>query len=84
MPLEQELATFDRELPRLLGEMRGKYVLIHGDTVDGPWGTENEAYEAGCEKFGLAPFLVMLVEENEKPLPVFQDVRPHADHPGPA
>jgi hypothetical protein len=84
MPLEQELATFDRELPQLLKVMRGRYVLIHGDTVDGSWGTEDEAYEAGCEKFGLGPFLVMLVEENEKPIPVFQNVRPHADPTGPA
>jgi hypothetical protein len=67
MPLEQEPATFDRELPQLLETMRGRYVLIHGDAVDSSWGTENEAYEAGCEKFGLAPFLVMLVEENETP-----------------
>jgi hypothetical protein len=81
MALEKELASFDRELPRLVQTMKGQFALIHGEAIDSSWKTEDEAYTAGCERFGTEPFLVMLVEELEPPLPVFQDVRPHAAHP---
>ena len=53
MALEKELAVFDRELPRLLRTHRGQFVLIHGEAIDGGWTTEDEAYTAGCERFGL-------------------------------
>jgi hypothetical protein len=79
--LDQELATFKRELPALLQSLRGQFVLIHGEQVCGSWKTEDEAYEAGCDRFGTEPFLVMLVEEREPPLPAFQDITPYADHP---
>jgi hypothetical protein len=53
-------------LPRLLADgHEGQFVLIHGDTVDSLWATENEAYEAGCRRFGLDPFLVMKVQKTE-------------------
>jgi hypothetical protein len=78
MPLERELATFDRELPHLLQTMRGLFVLIHGDEITGPYKSEDDAYVAGCEKYGVEPFLVMLAEENEKPIPLLQDVSGHA------
>jgi hypothetical protein len=81
--LEQELATFERELPKLLHSIKGQFVLIHGDEIHSAWRTENEAYTAGCEHFGTEPFLVMLVEEHEPPIPVFQDVPPHAGNPKP-
>jgi hypothetical protein len=80
MPLDKEMATFERELPTLLQTMRGKFVLIHGESIDSSWKTEDEAYTAGCERFGTDEFLVMLVEEHEPPLSVFQDVRPYAGH----
>jgi hypothetical protein len=81
MALENELATFKRELPALLQTMRGQFVLVHGDCVDSSWKTEDEAYTAGCERFGTEPFLVMLVAEHEPPLTVYQDVAPNAVHP---
>ena len=81
MALEHELAKFDRELAQLLPTMRGQFVLIHGDEIAGPFRTEDEAYEAGCTKFGVDPFLVMLVEEHEKPIPMLQDVSAHAGPP---
>jgi hypothetical protein len=68
MELDRELATFDRELPALLPQHEGEFVLIHGDRVDSFWKTEDEAYAAGCERFGTEPFLVMSVEREEKPL----------------
>jgi hypothetical protein len=84
MALEQELATFDRELPQLLQTMRGQLVLIHGEETSGPYKSEDDAYVAGCEKYGVEPFLVMLVEENERPIPLLQDVSAHAGPQRPA
>jgi hypothetical protein len=78
MLLEKELATFERELPRLLPAFKGQFALVHGDSVDSIWKTEDEAYIAGCDCFGVEPFLVMLIEEHEPPLPVLQDIPAHA------
>jgi hypothetical protein len=84
MSLETELATFERELPKLMKNIRGQFVLIHGETVDSAWKTEDEAYTAGCQRFGVKPFLVMLVEDPEPPIPVFQDIPPYAGNSKPA
>jgi hypothetical protein len=74
MPLQHELNRFDQELPQLLRTMRGQFVLLRGDDTAGPYPTEDTAYEAGCAKYGVEPFLVMLVEEHEQPIPMIQDV----------
>lgn len=79
MELEREMTTFCRELPSLLADHEGEYVLIHGDRVDSFWKTEDEAYEAGCERFGLAAFLVRQVVREEQPA-IFIT---HAVHPCP-
>jgi hypothetical protein len=84
MVLEHELKRFDRELPELLKTMRGQYVLIHGDDpLQGPYPTEDDAYEAGCEKYGIEPFLVMHVVEEQKIIPLLQDVTIHANYQPP-
>ena len=73
--LDRELETFRRELPRLLEEgHEGKFALIHGDRVDSLWPDEDAGYEAGCERFGLEPFLVQQVLRDEPPVPVFIDL----------
>jgi hypothetical protein len=74
MVLEQELETFRRELPELLKEHEGEVVLIHEDKVDSFWKTEKEAYEAGCDRFGLKPFLIKKVQKEERPVVLFIDV----------
>jgi hypothetical protein len=76
MDLTQELETLRRELPSLLREHRAEYVLVHGDRVDSFWKTEEEAYKAGCERFGLKPFLVMPVVEREEPLVLSSNLIP--------
>lgn len=71
MELDRELETYRRELPRLLEEGReGQFVLIHGDTVDSFWPDEDAAYEAGCDRFGLQPFLVKQVLRDEPVVPL--------------
>ncbi|HJT78155.1 MAG TPA: hypothetical protein VJ739_13205 [Gemmataceae bacterium] len=56
--LERELRTYRRELPGLLGHAEGKYVVIHGDRVNGVWETYEDALQAGYERYQLNPFLV--------------------------
>jgi hypothetical protein len=67
--LERELDVFHRELPRLLQnkENRGKYVLIHGDDVEGVYPSMDDALSAGYERFGLDVFLVKLIADDEEP-----------------
>ena len=65
MALEKEFAVYRRELPGLLKTRAGQWVLIHGDQVDSFWPTEDDAHNAGCARFGVQPFLVMPVEEQE-------------------
>ncbi len=80
MPLENDLAkelqTYRRELPELLRGHEGEFVLIHGDQVDSFRPNENAAYEAGCERLGLEPFLVKQVLRTEPVLESSVDVLP--------
>jgi hypothetical protein len=64
MALEKELETYHRELAKLLVH-EGKYVLIHGESVAGLFDTQEEAVEAGDDRFGLDPFLVHQIREKE-------------------
>jgi hypothetical protein len=67
--LEQELQTFQRELPALLADptKRGKYALVHGNTVEGVYPSLDAALDAGYDRFGLEPFLVKEIIEHEEP-----------------
>jgi hypothetical protein len=65
MTLEQEMATYRKNLPNLLPN-EGKFVLIHGDTVAGVWDTYREAVTEGYARFEFAPFLVKQIAEHEK------------------
>jgi hypothetical protein len=76
MALEKELETFHRELPKMLAEHPGEFVLIGRGLVDSFWPTEDEGYEAGCRRFGLEPFLVKQVQQYESPVTLFVDVTP--------
>ncbi len=75
MELERELATYQRELPRLLQEgHEGKFVLVYGDRIDSLWPTEDDAYEAGCARFGLDSFLIKQIQRDEPVIPAFIDL----------
>ena len=69
MALEKEWEAFQRALPDLLAnpESVGKYALMHGDKVDSIWPGKDEAIAAGYERFGIEPFLVQHIVENEPP-----------------
>jgi hypothetical protein len=50
--LEQELATYRRELPRLLAEGEaGRFLVIRGEELLGTWDTYRDASQYAREKF---------------------------------
>ena len=52
----RDLATYRRELPRLLQEgQAGRYALIKNDQVVSVWDTVGDALQAAVERFGLEP-----------------------------
>lgn len=63
---EKEIATYVRELPRLLeaGEA-GRHALIKGDEILSIWDTQGDAVQAGREKFGLDPICVKTIDERD-------------------
>lgn len=77
--LATELATFHRELPRLLSDPanRDKYVLIQGDSVAEVFEGLKEGLEAGLVRFELSPYLVKRITEHEKPLYFSRNVQCH-------
>jgi hypothetical protein len=68
MALETELATYRRLLPQLLADPTnvGRYALIQGETLAGLYPTIEECLYAGCDKFGLEPFMAKKVVEKEE------------------
>ncbi|MGC8638525.1 MAG: hypothetical protein ACP5XB_01460 [Isosphaeraceae bacterium] len=64
MALEKELATYNENLIDLLAH-EGKYVLVRGVTIRGPFDTYENALAAGYEEFGLDPFLVKQIHKAE-------------------
>ena len=66
MALEQELEVYRNRLPDLLRSDRGKFVLIHGGRVDSIWETLDRALQEGYNRFGIAPFLVKEITEQEQ------------------
>jgi hypothetical protein len=66
-PLRQELKTYETHREQLLGEARGKYVLIRGDSVVATYDTEQDAINEGYRKFGNVPFLVKRIAAMDEP-----------------
>jgi hypothetical protein len=63
---ERELATYLRELPRLLAEgQAGRHVLIQGDELVGIWDAQGEAIQGGRERFGLEPIFVKTIDPRD-------------------
>ena len=60
-PLEQELATYERERAHLEREHMGKFVLIREDKVIGTYDTFETAAKEGVSRFKNSPFLIRQV-----------------------
>jgi hypothetical protein len=64
MELEHEMRVYQGNLIDLL-QNEGKYVLVCGDKMSGPFETYEAALENGYEQFGLVPFLVKRISKTE-------------------
>jgi hypothetical protein len=64
MALEKELSVYEANLPELLAN-EGKYVLVSGEQISGPFDTYEDALAVGYEKYGLVPFLVKQISHFE-------------------
>jgi hypothetical protein len=65
--VHEERQLFEQCLERLLADGKeGTYVLFKGGEPQGFFASEQEAYEAGLDRFGLEPFLVDLVMKPKK------------------
>lgn len=74
-PLEQEIATYNANLPTLI-KSQGKFVLIKGDSVVDMFDTYGDAMKRGYEKFKLEPFLVKRIMPPEQALFVSRSITP--------
>ncbi len=75
MALEKELATYRAKLPDLLQD-EGKFVVIHGDTIEGTYDTYLDALKVGYSTCGLSPFMVKEVHLVERALYFTRDLWP--------
>lgn len=66
MPLEKELAVFEKKFPEMKASHEGKFVLIHGDEIVDYYDTYEDAIKVGYSKFGLEPFLVKQIQSIEQ------------------
>jgi hypothetical protein len=63
---KQEIATYLRELPRMIEEGHaGRHALVKGDEVVSIWDTQGDAIQAGRERFGLDPIFVKKVDPRD-------------------
>jgi len=66
--LKKEIETYNAHKAELVGQSKGKFVLIKDDKVVDVYDTKMDAIRQGYERFGNVPFLVKLVVEVEVPL----------------
>lgn len=65
-PLAAEVATYYRELPRLLAEgQAGRYALVKDGAVVSTWDTPDDAYQAGVAQYGFGPFLAQPIDPRD-------------------
>jgi hypothetical protein len=63
---EQEIATYLRELPRLLADGHaGKHALVKDNEILSIWDTQGDAIQAGCERFGTEPIFVKTIDARD-------------------
>ena len=77
--LQKELETYQQKLPELLQHSKDHFVLIKGDAIIGTYANFELAYTEGLAKFGLQPFLIKKVRENE-PLEQIPALTYHLSH----
>jgi hypothetical protein len=66
MPLEKELALYEKMKAELLKACDGKFVLIHGEEFCGAFDNAENAYGEGVKRFGQEPFLIKKVATQDE------------------
>ncbi len=75
MELKEEMETYKAHQNELVLESEGRYALIKGGAIKGPYDSYDEALDAGYDAFGPVPFLVKKIVKGEpihyisRPLP---------------
>ena len=63
---EKEIATYLRELPRMLEDGHAwRHALVKGDEILSIWDTQGDAIQAGVERFGLEPIFVKTIDPRD-------------------
>lgn len=64
---EREIATYRRELPRLLSEGEAsRYAIVKGDDIVSIWDTWGDATQARYERFGMdSPIFIKQIDERD-------------------
>ena len=65
---ETELAVFERHREEWLESDLGRFALLKGETVLGPYDTQNDAISIGYKEYGNVPFLVKEVAAFDRPI----------------
>ena len=77
MSFQYEMQVYHDHLMEMLGVdfgNEGKFIVIKGDEIAGPFDTYESALEAGYDRHGLGPFLVKKLERNETVLYFSRDM----------
>ena len=64
--LAKEFAAYERHKMELVSAHEGKCIVIQGDQIAGIWDTYQDALRAGCQQFGLQPFLIKQILRIER------------------
>lgn len=63
--LEKEFEYYRSHQEELAGQYLGKYLLISGESFQGAFDSELEAYSEGQRRFGLGNFLLRRCQSGE-------------------
>lgn len=65
MELKEEMETYKAHQNELVLANEGRFVLIKGGAIRGPYDSYDAALDAGYEAFGPVPFLVKRIVKGE-------------------
>ncbi len=75
---EAELSVFHEHLDAWLAHDIGRFALIKGTEIRGPYDTQNDAITVGYETYGNVPFLTKEILPFERPATFTRDILPAA------
>jgi hypothetical protein len=73
---DRETETYERLKPGLLERAEGRFVVLVGDEMIGPFDSRPEAEGAGYARFGLGPLFIKRVLAEEPVIEVTRFVTP--------